>query len=322
MKILVTGGAGYVGSVVTATLADEGHEVWILDNLSHSRRESVPKEAARFIEANSANIGSVISAADGIDAVVHLAAFIAAGESMEKPEIYWENNTAGTLSLLNGMRALGIKKMVFASTAAVYGNPETVPITEDAAKQPTNTYGMTKLAIDMAITSECSAHGLAATSLRFFNVAGAYQGHGEQHPVETHIIPIALQVAAGMRDKFMIFGDDYPTKDGTCVRDYIHVLDLARAISMALAKQQAGKHAIYNLGNGDGFSNREVITAVEKVTGKTLRVEVGPRRDGDPAVLIASSERARQELDWEPSRPQLEDMIRDAWEFMRAKAAA
>jgi UDP-glucose 4-epimerase len=315
MKILVTGGAGYIGSVVTARLLEEGHEVIVLDNLSQGHQSSISEKVTKFIQADIREITKVITPTDGIEAVIHLAAFIAAGESMSKPELYWQNNTVGTLALLEGVRELGIKKLVFASTAAVYGNPESVPIMEEAPKNPTNTYGMTKLAMDMAITSECLAHGLAATSLRFFNVAGAYKGNGELHPVETHIIPIALQVAKGDRSVFSVFGDDYPTDDGTCVRDYIHVVDLANAAILALQKLTPGTHSIYNLGNGDGFSNRQVIAAVEKVTGKKLPVEIGPRREGDPATLIASSAKAQRELGWTPSRPGLEDMIADAWDF-------
>lgn len=314
MKILVTGGAGYIGSVITALLLEAGHEVTVLDNLSEGHRDVLPAKV-RFIEADVADIEKVLSPADGIDVAIHLAAYIAAGESMVKPELYWQNNTVGTIRMLDGLRNLGIKKLIFASTAAVYGNPESVPITEDAPTKPTNTYGMTKLAIDMAITSECIAHGMAATSLRFFNVAGAYGAYGERHNTETHIIPIALQVARGERAKFSIFGDDYPTPDGTCVRDYIHVADLARAAIMAVEKLEPGKHAIYNLGNGDGFSNRQVIAAVEKVVGKPLAIEVSDRREGDPAVLIASSDKARRELGWIPQKSTLEDMISDAWQF-------
>lgn len=313
MNILVTGGAGYIGSVVSSLLLEAGHTVTVLDNLSQGHVDAIPA-AARFIEADAADIGKVLSE-DHIDAVVHLAAYIAAGESMVKPELYWQNNTVGTIRMLEGLRSLGIKRLVFASTAAVYGNPESMPITESTPTNPTNTYGMTKLAADLAITSECAAHGLAATSLRFFNVAGAYGTCGERHNVETHIIPIALQAVRDGREEFSIFGDDYPTQDGTCVRDYIHVADLAQAVISALDKLEPGRHCIYNLGNGDGFSNRQVIRAVEEVTGKQLRINISPRREGDPAVLIASSEKARRELHWTPSRPTLEEMISDAWQF-------
>lgn len=313
MHIVVTGGAGYIGSVTVKVLLDAGHTVTVLDNLSHGHRDAVDPRA-RFIEGAVVDFDSLL-ADEPIDAVVHLAAFIAAGESMTKPEMYWQNNTVSSLSLLAALRKRAINKLVFASTAAVYGNPEAIPITEDAAKNPTNTYGMTKLAIDMALTSEAIAHGLDATSLRFFNVAGAYEGHGERHPTETHIIPLIFDVVAGKRSVFSIFGDDYPTKDGTCIRDYIHVYDLARAITLSLATTHPGEHHIYNLANGTGFSNREVVAAVEQVTGATVPVEIKPRREGDPAVLVASSQKALDELGWKPERPELTHMIRDAWEF-------
>lgn len=315
MKIVVTGGAGYIGSVTTTVLLDEGHDVIVLDNLSHGNRDAIDTRAT-FLEGSVSEFDELLGNTP-VDAVVHLAAFIAAGESMEKPELYWQNNTIQSISLLGALRKRGCRKLVFASTAAVYGNPVELPITEDAIKNPTNTYGMTKLAVDMAISSECHAHGLDATSLRFFNVAGAYGGHGERHPTETHIIPILFDVATGIRPTFNLFGEDYPTEDGTCVRDYIHVYDLARAISCALSSEAPGRHRIYNLANGKGFSNREVIAAVEAVTGKKIHVTRMPRRDGDPATLIASSEKAHGELAWKPERPELLDIIRDAWEFYR-----
>lgn len=320
MKILVTGGAGYIGSVTVRLLQEAGHDVVVLDNLSHGYRDAVPTDIP-FIEGDAANIGDLVKPDDGIEAIVHLAAFIAAGESMEKPELYWQNNTLQTFEMLAGMRKLGINKLIFASTAAVYGNPVEVPITEDSPKNPTNTYGMTKLAMDMAITSEAWAHNLAATSVRFFNVAGAYQDAGERHPVETHLIPIALQAAAGKRDHLALFGTDYDTKDGTCVRDYIHVADLARAMILALDKLQPGTHTIYNLGNGNGFTNLEVIEAVERVTGKQITVNKEGRREGDPDTLIASSKRAANQLGWVPERPDLDDIVSDAWEFYKAQNA-
>ncbi len=318
MKVLITGGAGYIGSVATAILHEAGHEVVVLDNLSHGYKDAI-SASIPFIQANVADIAQALKAHKDVEAVIHLAAFIAAGESMSKPELYWQNNTVATLSMLEGLRALRVQKLIFASTAAVYGNPEHIPITEDAPTAPTNTYGMTKLAMDMAITSECLAHGLAATSVRFFNVAGAYKAWGEQHPAETHIIPLALDVASGKRQHFSLFGDDYSTADGTCVRDYVHVADLARAMVLALDKLQPGKHAIYNLGNGNGFSNREVIDAARTVTGKKLTVVVEPRREGDPAILVASSEKAHRELGWIPDRPNLEDIVADAWQFYQTK---
>jgi UDP-glucose 4-epimerase len=317
MRIVLTGGAGYIGSIATLVLQEAGHEVIVLDNVSHGHREVVPP-GVRFIEDSIANFGTVISKEDKVDAVVHLAAFMAAGESMQKPEVYWQNNTVSTLALLNGMREAGVRKLIFASTAAVYGNPEVVPIVEEAPTRPTNTYGMTKLAMDMAITSEAWAHGLAAASLRFFNVAGAYKDRGERHPIETHIIPLLLEFAAGKRKEFTLYGTDYPTEDGTCIRDYIHVYDLALAIQKALDVIEPGTHEIYNLANGRGFSNRQVIEAVERVTGKKLAIKVGPRREGDPAVLVASSQKAKDELGWEPTRPELDTMIQDAWELYKS----
>jgi UDP-glucose 4-epimerase len=318
MKILLTGGAGYIGSVTTAKLVEAGHDVTVVDSLALGHRDAIAP-GAKFIQANIAELDNVISAEDGFEAVLHFAAFMAAGESMQVPEKYWENNTIGTLKLLETLHKAGIKKLIFSSTAAVYGNQSEEPITEETPTIPTNTYGMTKLAIDMAITSYCLAHGFAATSLRYFNVAGAYGNYGERHPEETHIIPLALQAATGERESFTIFGEDYPTPDGTCIRDYIHVSDLADAHLLALEKLEQGKHTIYNLGNGNGFSNKEVIKAVEEVTGKTLPVTVGSRRKGDPAKLIASSEKAKTKLGWTPKKPAINDIVADAWTFYQAQ---
>ncbi|MDB5181393.1 MAG: UDP-galactose 4-epimerase [Candidatus Saccharibacteria bacterium] len=316
MKVLVTGGTGYIGSVVTAHLLEAGHEVVVLDNLSQGHEDAVP-EGVRFIKADIADIETVLTKEDGIEAVLHFAALMSVGESMQKPELYWHNNTIGSLKLLEGMRALGIKKIIFSSTAATYGEPLKVPITEDEPTKPTSTYGMTKLAIDMAITSYAHAFDFAATSLRYFNVAGAYGKYGERHPVESHIIPLALRAASQEKPEFTLFGRDYPTDDGTCIRDYVHVADLARAHLLALDALQPGKHDIYNLGNGDGFSNLAVVQAVEEVTGKKLTILDAPRRAGDPAVLIASSEKARKVLGWEPQKPELTTMVQDAWEFYK-----
>lgn len=316
MNILITGGAGYIGSVVATMLLQAGHKVIILDNLTTGYKGSLP-QAAKFIEGEVADFDQYIAPSDKIDVVVHLAASIAAGESMVKPEIYWENNVVSTIKMLAAMRELGIKKLIFASSAGVYGNPSETPITEDAACRPTNTYGMTKLAMDMAITSECAAHNLAAMSFRFFNAAGAVLPLGELHEPETHIIPLALRAAAN-NSEFTLFGTDYPTPDGTCVRDYIHIADLGLAIKLGLEKMQSGKHSIYNLGNGSGFSNMQIVEAVQKVTGKKLKLVRGPRREGDPAVLIASSEKAHKELGWKPLKPSLDDIIGDAWQFMLA----
>jgi UDP-glucose 4-epimerase len=315
MKLVVTGGAGYIGSNVAALLLEAGHEVVVLDNLSEGRESNIP-EGAEFVKADVSDFGKVFSRADKIDAVLHFASSLSAGESVKKPEKYWQNNTVASLALIEDMRQLGIKKLIFSSTAAVYGNPEVTPITEDARTAPLNPYGMSKLAVDMIISSEASAHGLAAASLRYFNVAGAYKRFGERHDPETHIIPLALR-AASEQAEFTIFGDDYDTADGTCVRDYIHVRDLANAHLLALAKLKPGAHSIYNLGNGQGFSNLEVLKAVEKVTGKKLNYKTGPRRDGDPATLVASSELAQRELGWKPEITSLERIIRDAWEHYK-----
>jgi UDP-glucose 4-epimerase len=228
----------------------------------------------------------------------------------------------GSLALLDAIRRAGVPRLVFSSTAAVYGNPTRVPIPEDAAAAPTNPYGWTKLAVDMAIGHDCAAHGLGAVSLRYFNVAGAAfpatgAALGERHDPETHLIPIALQVAAGRRDKLQIFGDDYPTPDGTCIRDYIHVGDLAAAHLLALDAVHAGRHKVYNLGNGNGFSNKQVVDVVRTVTGAAVPVESAARRPGDPAELVASSARARAELGWAPAKPDLHTIVADAWTYQR-----
>jgi UDP-glucose 4-epimerase len=313
MKIVVCGGAGYIGSVASVQLVEAGHDVIVLDTLQFGHEDAIP-EGARFIRAGIAEFENALAGESNIDAVLHFAALIAAGESMQDPESYWQNNTVDSLQLLAALRRMGIPKLIFSSTAATYGDPTELPITEEAVTKPTNTYGMTKLAADMAITSYCTAYGMAATSLRYFNVAGAYKDFGERHPAETHIIPLAFEALA--RNKpFSIFGDDYPTADGTCVRDYIHVSDLARAHLLALDKLEAGKHGIYNLGNGNGFSNREVIAAVEAVTGQKLSVQIAPRRAGDPATLIASSAKAESVLGWRPEKPGLHEIVRDAWVF-------
>lgn len=320
MKLLVTGGAGYIGSVVTRLLIDAGHEVVVLDDLRTGHRVAVAADAT-FVEADVAQAASVLTPQAGFDGVLHFAALIAAGESVAHPERYWHNNVVGSLALLDAARAAGVRRFVFSSTAAVYGNPTEIPISEAAAKAPTNPYGATKLAVDMALTGEATAHGLAAVSLRYFNVAGAYlrpdgTALGERHEPESHLIPIALEVAAGRREKLQLFGDDYPTPDGTCVRDYIHVEDLARAHLLALGAAVAGEHRIYNLGNGNGFSNRQVVEVVREVTGHPVPVEMSPRRPGDPATLVASSTRAHDELGWQPTKPTLTEMVADAWAFL------
>ncbi|GGR25010.1 UDP-glucose 4-epimerase GalE [Streptomyces netropsis] len=313
-EYLVTGGAGYVGSVVAAHLLAAGHAVTVLDDLSTGHRDGVP-DGARFIE------GRVQDAArwlDGsYDAVLHFAAFSQVGESVARPDAYWRNNVGGTTELLAAMRDAGVRTLVFSSTAATYGEPATVPVTEDAPTAPTNPYGATKLAVDHMISGECAAHGLAAVSLRYFNVAGAHGSHGERHTPESHLIPLVLQVARGERAAISVYGDDYPTPDGTCVRDYIHVADLAEAHLLALDAARPGEHLICNLGNGNGFSVHEVIDTVRKVTGHPVPHVVAPRRGGDPAVLVASAERARDHLGWRPTRTDLAHIVADAWEFAR-----
>ncbi|MDH6464226.1 UDP-glucose 4-epimerase [Micromonospora sp. A200] len=321
MKLLVTGGAGFIGSVVTRMLLDNGHDVTVLDDLRTGHRAALAPDATH-VELPVHEAARVLTPEAGFDGVLHFAALIAAGESMVRPELYWHANTVSSIALIDAVRAARVPRLVFSSTAAVYGNPTELPIPETAVKAPTNTYGATKLAVDMALTSEAIAHDLAAVSLRYFNVAGAYLRDdlaiGERHDPETHLIPIALDVAAGRREKLQLFGDDYPTVDGTCVRDYIHVADLARAHLLALSAAVPGRHRIYNLGNGNGFTNRQVVDVVREVTGHPLPVEIAPRREGDPAELVASSALAREELGWTPEKPTLHDMVEDAWAFYRA----
>ncbi len=319
MKLLVTGGAGYVGSVCTALLVERGHEVVVLDNLSTGHRDAVAP-GARFVEGDVATDAAPLLA-DGVDGVLHFAAKSLVGESVEHPELYWFGNVVASLQLLEAVRAAGTPRLVFSSTAATYGEPERNPITEDAPTRPTNPYGASKLAIDHAITSYANAHGLAAVSLRYFNVAGAHDTYGERHTVETHLIPLVLQVATGQREHITVYGDDWPTSDGTCLRDYIHVRDLAEAHLLALEHAVPGHHAIYNLGTGTGFSVLEVIEACRRVTGHTIPAQVAARRAGDPAVLVASSARASAELGWQPRRTELDTIVGDAWSLIQQQVA-
>ena len=319
MKLLVTGGAGYVGSVCAQVLLEEGHEVVVVDDLSTGNADAVPA-GARFVHDDMVAAVPGLLGGGSFDGVLHFAAKSLVGESVVAPELYWYGNVVKTLELLEAIRVSGTPRLVFSSTAATYGEPESVPITEDAPTRPTNAYGATKLAIDHAITSYAAAHGLAATSLRYFNVAGAYAGLGERHATETHLIPLVLQVALGVREEISVFGDDWPTPDGTCIRDYIHVRDLADAHVLALATAQPGAHGIYNLGNGTGFSVREVIACCERVTGGPIAARDVERRAGDPAVLIASSEKAITELGWRPRHTSIDEIVADAWEFTRSRA--
>lgn len=318
MKLLVTGGAGYVGSVCAKVLLEEGHEVVVVDDLSTGNADAVPA-GAQFVEADMVEAAPGLLGDGSFDGVLHFAAKSLVGESVVAPELYWFGNVVKTLQLLEAMRAAGTPRLVFSSTAATYGEPESVPITEDSPTRPTNAYGATKLAIDHAITSYAAAYGLAATSLRYFNVAGAYSGLGERHATETHLIPLVLQVATGQRPEILVFGTDWPTPDGTCIRDYIHVRDLADAHVLALQTAQPGSHRIYNLGNGTGFSVREVIACCERVVGAPIAVRDVERRAGDPAVLIASSARAIAELGWQPRHTSLDEIVSDAWEFTQSR---
>ncbi len=316
MKILVTGGAGYIGGTVCRMLLAGGHAVTVLDNLCHSKRLAVA-EGVEFIEGDLADRALVEKTLrDGrFDGVMHFAALIEAGESMRRPEIYFRNNTASTLTLLEAMLATGHDKLVFSSTAACYGEPETTPIREDAKLAPTNPYGESKLLVEHMLRWMNQIHGFRYASLRYFNVAGAIEGYGEAHEPESHLIPLILDVALGRRESIKIFGQDYPTKDGTCVRDYIHVQDLADAHLLALEALREKTRLIYNIGNGQGFTVREVIESVERVTGRPIAVEECPRRPGDPAVLVASAEKIKAELGWRPKFAELDQIISSAWEW-------
>jgi UDP-glucose 4-epimerase len=314
VKLLVTGGAGYIGGVVTSQLVAAGHQVTVVDDLSTGHSDVIPA-GVEFHELSVHDVARVLTPGAGFDGVLHFAAKIQAGESVVKPELYWDTNVRGSLALLDAVRAAGVRRLVFSSTAAVYGTPDVASIDESTPTRPTNPYGSSKLAVDLMITGEAGAHGLGAVSLRYFNAAGASGALGERHEPETHLIPIALDVAAGHREKLMLFGDDYDTPDGTCVRDYIHVEDLAQAHLLALDAARPGEHQIFNLGNGTGFSNRQVIDVVREVTGQLVPVEHAPRRDGDAVIVVASSEKAHAELGWRPRKPDLTQIIGDAWTF-------
>jgi UDP-glucose 4-epimerase len=324
MKLLVTGGAGYIGSVVAAMALREGHQVTVLDDLSTGHADAVPAGAA-FTQGTVREQARAMLA-DGIDAVLHFAAKSLVAESMAKPSLYWENNLGGTLALLDAMRVTGVGKIVFSSTAAVYGEPERTPVDEAAQARPTSPYGASKLAVDTALAEHARMHKIGAVSLRYFNVAGAQPGPGgqwlgERHSPETHLIPSILAVALGRGDGVVrLFGDDYPTPDGTCIRDYIHVTDLARAHMLALAACVPGEHRVYNLGSGAGFSNLEVLGACREVTGRDIPCQLAPRRAGDPAVLVASSDRIHADLGWRAERG-LAAMVADAWQFTLERAA-
>ncbi|WP_028057968.1 UDP-glucose 4-epimerase GalE [Candidatus Solirubrobacter pratensis] len=317
MRLLVTGGAGYIGSIVAQRLVARGDDVTVLDSLDRGHRDAVP-EGADFVQADLLDLDAVRAAlASGFDGVLHFAALALVEESVAHPERYYRGNVVATLNLLDAMREAGIGRIVFSSTCATYGEPETVPISEDEPATPVNSYGNSKLAVDRMLADEARAHGLAAVSLRYFNVAGANEPLGEDHEPETHLIPLILQAAAGTREHISIFGTDYPTPDGSAVRDYIHVDDLARAHLLALEKAEPGRHDIYNLGSGTGYSVREVIDAVRRVTGRDFQVREQERRPGDPPRLVAANAKARAGLEWTPERS-LDDMIADAWAWRQA----
>jgi UDP-glucose 4-epimerase len=317
MKILVTGGAGYIGGTLTRLLLAEGHAVTVYDNLCHSKRLAVAANAD-FVEgdvADRALLEKTLSQGR-FDGVMHFAALIEAGESMKRPEIYFRNNTAASLSLLEAMLATGHDRLVFSSTAACYGEPKSTPILEDAKLQPTNPYGESKLLVEQMLRWLNVSHGFKYASLRYFNVAGAIEGYGEAHEPESHLIPLILDVALGRRANIKVFGRDYPTKDGTCIRDYIHVRDLVEAHLLALgALSEAKSRLIYNIGNGQGFTVLEVIESVRRVTGRPIAVEELDRRPGDPAVLVASSEKIKAELGWKPEFAELDQIIASAWQW-------
>jgi UDP-glucose 4-epimerase len=311
VKLLVTGGAGYIGSVVTDQLIDAGHEVVVLDNLSTGHRQALV-DGAEFAREELSRVGQVLDAS--FDGVLHFAAKSLVAESVERPEIYWENNVVGTLALLAAMRTAGVGRLIFSSTAATYGVPHRVPIQEDDPAVPINPYGQSKLAVDMAISGAARAHGLAAASLRYFNVGGARGRLGERHSPESHLIPNVLMVPLGIRESVSIFGTDYETRDGTCVRDYLHVVDLGRAHLLALDAVEPGRHTIYNLGSGTGYTVREVVESCRQVTGHPVPSVDLARRSGDPPALVASSRLIHAELGWRPEFD-LDRIVSDAWRF-------
>jgi UDP-glucose 4-epimerase len=313
VKLLVTGGAGYIGAVVTHALVEAGHQVVVLDDLSTGFVDSIPA-GLEFHQLPVHQVARVLTPDSGFDGVLHFAGKIEVAESVARPDIYWDVNVAGSMALLAAIRVAGTPRLIFSSTWSMY-EPTGSKLAEDAPVRPNNPYAATKLTVDLMLAGECVAFGLGAASLRYFNASGAVGRLGERHTPESHLIPIVLQVAAGQRDQLMLYGDDYPTPDGTCVRDYIHVADLATAHLLALEAIKPGTHEIYNLGNGDGYSNKQVVEAVREVTGRPVPVKVAPRRPGDAAATVASSEKARRDLGWRPARPRLHDIIADAWSF-------
>ena len=320
MRVLVCGGAGYIGSNMTATLAKAGHEPIVLDNLSKGHRSATRN--ARFILGDFGNYDFMLEVLRkyGIDAVMHFAAFIEVGESVSAPLRYYDNNVGRTRVLLSAMEATGVQKFVFSSTAAVYGMPDRIPITEETLKTPINPYGETKWAVERMCHFQSQTGKLRYAALRYFNACGAGFNAtlGEDHSPESHLIPLIIQAAMGKRDNIKIFGTDYPTPDGTCIRDYIHIEDLCKAHLLALDKLNACSESVYNLGNGKGYSVRQVIDTVRKVTGKDFKVVEEGRRPGDPPVLTADATKAKKELGWTTAYPELEKIIESAWAFHKA----
>ncbi len=322
MRVLVTGGAGYIGSVIASQLLDAGHQVTVLDDLSTGHRDAVPP-GATLVEADLLDLDQLRQRVPpGWEAAIHLAGRSLVGESNQQPALYFRHNVLGAVNLLELMEERDASRIVFSSTAAVYGEPDAVPIGEEAATRPTSAYGASKLAVDHLLGFAARARGMAAVSLRYFNVAGALGDFGERHRVETHLIPRILEVAAGRAEAIDVYGTDYATPDGTAIRDYIHVADLGRAHLLALEAVASGQHRVYNLGNGEGFSVLEVLEAARTVTGHPIPATARPRRSGDPARLVAAADRVRSDLGWSPERPQLAAMIGDAWELMRRRGEA
>ncbi len=317
MRVLLTGGAGYIGSVTAHELVRDGHEIVVLDNLSRGHRGAVPP-GGRLVVGEHGDRALLSELLPGTDCVMHFSAHSLVQESMVCPEKYFRNNVADGLSLLEAMVEAGVERFIFSSTAATYGEPDVVPITEDTPTSPTNPYGESKLMFEKLLGWFGRVHGLRSISLRYFNAAGAVEAAGEVHDPETHLIPIVLEAAAGRRERVSIYGDDYPTPDGSCVRDYIHVKDLARAHILALDALETAGSDVYNLGNGNGFSVREVVEAARRVTRREIIAVSAPRRPGDPAVLVASSGKARRELGWTSQHADLDEIIRSAWDWMQA----
>jgi UDP-glucose-4-epimerase GalE len=322
--ILVTGGAGYIGSHTVRILKQAGFEPVVYDNFSRGHRRAV--EGFRVVEGDTGDLENLSRVMKDYkpSAVMHFAAHSQVGESVEKPALYYANNVIGGLTLLEAVRKAGVKYFIFSSSAAVYGEPQQVPIKEEAPLKPANPYGESKVILENALRYYGQAYGIKSVALRYFNAAGAAEGGeiGEEHEPETHLIPLILQAALGQKQNITVFGNDYPTQDGTALRDYIHVEDLALAHLLALEKLQEGQaDAVYNLGNGKGYSVLEVIKAAERVTGLSINYRVGERRPGDPAALVASSEKAERELGWKPLKPGLEDIVASAWRWHRKKCS-